>query len=265
MNTDEYTEFQNRYYVNPEVSMDEQNQFIDKFRDLQNADQVQINRDTYNLGTPTSSNKGGLVGAEGMWDVQYRRPAVNQAIENLRQVNMQQALNMSMANQQNVMANRVQQAQRNYNRAQAEAYKNDRLASRTNNTPSDTPGLGIDTNTGQTDPTDLAARPNAEKQQQYDEANGDQFNETMQNVTDAIQSGDGQASNSVGFAYTENGKPVYGTIYRDNFGKITGVSVPGAKYSADDGRNFLLGLANSSNLLDTTGKQMSASDVLLGL
>lgn len=119
MNTDETLEFENRLYVNPEVSMAEQDQFIEKFRNLQGQNQAQINRDTYNLGTQVPSNLGGLTGAEGLWNAQYQRPAVNAAIENLRQVNLQQALNTAMQNQQNAMAERINQAKREYNRASA--------------------------------------------------------------------------------------------------------------------------------------------------
>lgn len=117
---------EDRFYVDPSVSMAEQDQFIDKFRNIQAQNQAQINRDTYNLGTPVSSNLGGLTGAEGRWNTQYQRPQVNAAIENLRQVNMQQALNTAMGNQQNVMAERLNQAKRAYYRAQQEASARDR-------------------------------------------------------------------------------------------------------------------------------------------
>lgn len=128
--------FEDKFYVNPEVSMAEQDQFIDKFRDLQAQNQAQINQDTYNLGTLVSSNLGGLTGAEGRWNTQYQRPQVNAAIENLRQVNIQQALNTAMQNQQNAIANRLNQAKRNYYRAQQEASARDRANA---NQPSNTP------------------------------------------------------------------------------------------------------------------------------
>lgn len=133
---DEILTFEDRIYTNPEVSMAEQDQFIDKFRNIQAQNQAQINRDTYNLGTPVSSNMGGLTGAEGLWNAQYQRPQVNAAIENLRQVNVQQALNTAMQNQQNAMANRINQAKRAYYRAQQEASARDRANA---NQPSNTP------------------------------------------------------------------------------------------------------------------------------
>lgn len=133
---DETISFEDRIYVNPEVSMAEQEQFMEKFRNVQGQNQSQINRDTYNLGTPVSSNLGGLTGAEGLWNVQYQRPAVNAAIENLRQVNMQQAVNTAMQNQQNAIANRLNQTKRAYYRAQQEASARDRANA---NQPSNTP------------------------------------------------------------------------------------------------------------------------------
>lgn len=123
MNDDEVISFEDRLYVNPEISSREQDAFIDKFQAIQEQNQAQINQDTYNLGTPVSSNLGGLTGAENLWTTQYRGPAVDAAIANLRQVNLQQLINASMQNQQNAMANRINQAKRRYNRANARSSK----------------------------------------------------------------------------------------------------------------------------------------------
>lgn len=77
MNSDEVIEFEDRSYVNPQTSIDEQNQFIEKFRALQDQNQAQINQQTQALGSQVPSNQGGLVGAENLWNVQYQRPQVN--------------------------------------------------------------------------------------------------------------------------------------------------------------------------------------------
>lgn len=138
----ETIEFEDRSYVNPEISMAEQDQFIEKFRDIQAQNQAQINRDTYNLGTPVSSNLGGLTGAEGLWGAEYQRPQVNAAIANLRRVNLQQAVNTAMANQQNAMQNRINQAKRAYYRAQQEAYARDRA--KANSSTGDNKQGGVD-------------------------------------------------------------------------------------------------------------------------
>lgn len=129
----ETIEFEGRSYVNPEISMAEQDQFIEKFRDIQAQNQAQIDRDTYNLGTPVSSNLGGLTGAEGLWNAQYQRPQVDSAIANLRQINLQQAVNTAMQNQQSAIQNRINQAKRAYYRAQQEAYARDRANTNSGN------------------------------------------------------------------------------------------------------------------------------------
>lgn len=129
MKNDEIIEFEDRSYVNPEVSLAEYDQFMEKFRNVQGQNQAQINRDTYNLGTQVPSNLGGLTGAEGLWNAQYQRTQVNDAIENLRRTGAAQAVATAMQNQQNAMANRLAQAQRAYNRAQQEAYNRDRSKS----------------------------------------------------------------------------------------------------------------------------------------
>lgn len=136
MNNDETITFEDRLFINPEVSMAEQEEFMEKFRNVQAQNQGQINQDTYNLGTPVSSNLGGLTGAEGRWNTQYQRPQVNEAVENLRQVNMAQAVSTAMQNQQNAMGNRLEQAKRAYYRAQQEASARDRANANGNNNPS---------------------------------------------------------------------------------------------------------------------------------
>ncbi len=119
-------EFEDRVYVDPQISLNEQNDFIDKFRNLQTSNQAEINQQTQSLGSDVPSNQGGLIGAEGTWNVQYQRPQVNAAIENLRKANQLQALNTVMANEQSAMANRLAQAKRAYQQAQQERYKKDR-------------------------------------------------------------------------------------------------------------------------------------------
>lgn len=139
MNSDEVIEFEDRSYVNPQTSIDEQNQFIEKFRALQGQNQAQINQQTQALGSQVPSSQGGLVGAENLWNVQYQRPQVNAAIENLRANNQLQALNTVMSNQQNAMANRLNQAKRAYYRVPQEAAKRNRTSGSGGGTTGKTP------------------------------------------------------------------------------------------------------------------------------
>lgn len=126
---DEVFTFEEREYVNPEVSLNEQMDFVDKYRALQNQSQAQINRDTQALGTQVPSSMGGLSGAENLWTTQYRTPQVNAAVENLKQAAQMSALNTALANQQGMWQNRYNQAERAYNRAK---IKRDYTPSTTN-------------------------------------------------------------------------------------------------------------------------------------
>lgn len=261
---DETISFEDRIYVNPEVSMAEQEQFMEKFRNVQGQNQSQINRDTYNLGTPVSSNLGGLTGAEGLWNVQYQRPAVNAAIENLRQVNMQQAVNTAMGNQQNAIAERLNQAKRAYYRAQQEASARDRAKANQPTNPL-TPQSGLPIETTNNNVSDLAARENEEARKKYEETNQAQFNEVMENVIKQNQSGNFNAINSVGFSYEVDGKPVYGTVYRDAFGNITGVATPTFEYNGNAGKQWLMDLARKGQLKNSAGQTMQVNDILFGV
>lgn len=257
--------FEDRLYVNPEVSMAEQDQFINRFRNLQAQNQAQINKDTYNLGTPVPSNQGGLIGAEGRWNTQYQRPQVNAAIENLRQVNIQQALNTAMQNQQSAMANRLNQAKRAYYHAQQEASARDRAnANNSSNQPGNNSGLPINTNTG-TNVDDLAVRENEASRQEYENTNQAQFNEVANKVVNEQNSGNYQTANSVPFMYYIDGKPYYGTIYRDEFSKITGVSSPTMDYNASAGQNFLKNLAQQGNFYNVNGQNLNMNNILFGI
>lgn len=256
---------EDRLYVNPEVSRAEQDAFLDKFRNIQAQNQAQINRDTYNLGTPVSSNLGGLTGADGRWNTQYQRPQVNAAIENLRQVNLQQAVNTAMQNQQNAIGERLNQAKRAYYRAQQEASARDRVnANKPSNQPDANSGLPINTNTGN-NVSDLAVRENEASRQEYENTNQEQFNETMQDVINEIQSGNYNTANTVAFSYIVDGKPVYGEVYRDAFGNITGVKTPEANYNGASGKQWLLNQARSGNLKNSAGQNMTDLNVLFGV
>lgn len=149
MNEDETITFEDRSYVNPQVSLAEQDQFLERFKDIQSQNQAQINQQTQALGSQVPSNQGGLVGAEGLWNVQYQRPQVNAAIENLRQSNQLQALNTVMSNEQNAMTNRLNQVKRAYYRALQEQNKRDRDKTNSSNS-SNSPKGDVDLITSDT-------------------------------------------------------------------------------------------------------------------
>lgn len=106
----EYTEFENRAYVNPQVSLDEQTAFVDKLRQTQQANNQQIKTDTYNLGTAVPSNLGGLTGGEGYFTARYQTPQTNSLVNDLRAVAQASAMNQILENEQNKWKTRYNKA-----------------------------------------------------------------------------------------------------------------------------------------------------------
>lgn len=96
----EYTEFENRSYLNPQVALDEQNAFIDNLRQTQQANNQQIKTDTYNLGTAVPSDLGGLTGGEGYFTARYQTPQTNNLLNDLRATAQASALNQVLSNEQ---------------------------------------------------------------------------------------------------------------------------------------------------------------------
>lgn len=111
-------EIENREYVDPNVSLGEGQQFIENLRQVQAGNNQQIKQDTYNLGTPTTANLGGLTGAEATWNARYQTPQMNQLVSNLDTNMRQTALNTAMQNVLDVYKQRANEAQRNYQKSQ---------------------------------------------------------------------------------------------------------------------------------------------------
>lgn len=118
MNSDEYTEFEERAYINPTLSSGEQEQFINNLRDLQTQSNAQIAQQTYNLGTDIPSNLGGLGGGEGYFMSRYQTPQVDEMVATLKSAAQAQALQDVMSNYKDQLQNRYKQA---YRRAQRRA------------------------------------------------------------------------------------------------------------------------------------------------
>lgn len=114
MNTDETLEFENRVYVNPDVSRNEQLAFVDTLRDLQAQKNAQIATETHNLGTDVPSNLGGLSGSEEYWQGKYQTPQTEALVANMKAVAQQSALNTALQNYQDALKEKYNQAYRNY-------------------------------------------------------------------------------------------------------------------------------------------------------
>lgn len=117
MNLDDFSYIDNdRRYVNPQVSLNEQNAFIDNLRNAQGQDTAQIRQDTYNLGTAVPSNLGGLAGGSNYFKSRYQTPQTNSMVADLRAAAQAQALNT-------LLGNEIGKAQKRYNDAYRAAKK----------------------------------------------------------------------------------------------------------------------------------------------
>lgn len=98
MNLEQYAyQDDGRWYVNPQVSLGEQNAFIDNLRNLQAQDNADIQQQTYALGTRVPSNLGGLSGA-GSYFKSRQTPQINSIVADLRAVEQAQALTTLLQN-----------------------------------------------------------------------------------------------------------------------------------------------------------------------
>lgn len=123
LSDNEYVEFEDRKYLNPQVALGESDAFIDNLRSTQQANNQQIQTDTYNLGTEIPSDLGGLTGGEGYFAARYSTPQTASAVSSLRAAAQATALNQVLADEQAKWKNRYQQAYRNYQNRQ---YNNSR-------------------------------------------------------------------------------------------------------------------------------------------
>lgn len=131
-NTNEFMQVEGRYYLNPQLSVDESNAFIQNLRDTQQAQNAQIAEQTRMLGTDVSTSLGGLTGSESYWASRYQTPQMNALVQNLRTTAQATALNQALQNEQAKWKKRYQDAYNAYQR---------RVASRASGE-----GLGLDTN-----------------------------------------------------------------------------------------------------------------------
>lgn len=122
MNFDDFTYEENgRKYVKPQVSLNEQNAFIDNLRNMQAQNTNKIRQDTYNLGSALPSNKGGLMGSTSYFQSRYQTPQTEALTSNLRATAQSQALETLMNNELNKMKKVYQDAYNDYLRAKEDA------------------------------------------------------------------------------------------------------------------------------------------------
>lgn len=125
MNLEDYAYNQDdRWYIDPQVSLDEQNAFINNLRSAQAQDNAQIEAQTRGLGTQVPSQLGGLTGAGGYFKARYQTPQTNQSIADLRASAQAQALN-------SVLRSEVSKAKKAYE----DAYRQNKISSESGQSP----------------------------------------------------------------------------------------------------------------------------------
>lgn len=117
MNLDDFSYTENdRRYINPQVSLAEQNAFINNLRNNQQDWTDETISVTENLGTKIPSQLGGLTGGSGYFASRYQTPQTNSMVSDLRAAAQSQALSQ-------LMNNEIAKAQKRYNDAYRAAKK----------------------------------------------------------------------------------------------------------------------------------------------
>lgn len=112
--SNEYKEVENRLYLNPNLQVTETSDFIDKLRETQRGNNLQIAQQTQALGTDVPTSLGGLTGAGSYFTSRYQTPQTNSMTQTLRTTTRAAALNQALANEQNVWKKRYDEAFRNH-------------------------------------------------------------------------------------------------------------------------------------------------------
>lgn len=153
MNENEYLTVNDRYYVNPQLSVDESEQFLEKLKTAQAEGNARIAQETHNLGTDVPSSMGGLTGSGGIWRQRYQNPQINSMVADLKATAQAQALNETMSNL-------LAQKQQEYKEAYRRAYKKANAGNPTTNNPDDEEKLDITTNPDKKDTVEVNENQN---------------------------------------------------------------------------------------------------------
>lgn len=116
MDASEYFDLEDRRYVSPTVSRDDQLGFVNTLRDTMGLNTAQINAQTERLGTDIPSSMGGLAGSGSYFAQRYQTTPLEARANTLKATAQAKALNDLMSNYERQMANRAQQAYRNAKR-----------------------------------------------------------------------------------------------------------------------------------------------------
>lgn len=220
MDPNEYYTFEDRAYVSPTVSSNEQLKFIDKLRGIVEKDTARVNAQTQTLGTDITSNLGGLTGSEGYFAQRYQTLPVEAQANTLKATAQAKALNDLMTNYQNQAANRYNQAYRSYKK------RNNNPTTTSPDISSYLKALGIVTNPGLSNELDVndgggRGRPHTIES----DANGNLYY-VYENFANP--------------AYGYNRMPIYQTTNADNNALIRlGSSASSGTMKTIDGVNYI--------------------------
>lgn len=129
MNLEDYAYLDDgRWYVNPNVSLNEQNAFINNLRNLQAQDNAQIEQQTRGLGTQVPSQLGGLTGAGSYFRSRYQTPQTNLTVAELRSKMQNEAL-------ERVINNELAKGKKKYQDAYRAAQERSSNSNNNNNEP----------------------------------------------------------------------------------------------------------------------------------
>ena len=125
MNLDDFSYTENdRRYINPQVSLAEQNAFINNLRNNQQDWTDENISVTENLGTKIPSQLGGLTGGSGYFASRYQTPQTNSMVSDLRAAAQSQALSQLMNNEIAKAQKRYQDAYRAAKKRESDANSN---------------------------------------------------------------------------------------------------------------------------------------------
>lgn len=107
-----YTFEDERRYINPTLSRDEQLDFVDTLRDTMHQNTTDIGTQTERLGTNIPSNLGGLTGSNSYFAQRYQTTPLENQVNTLKATAQAKALNDLLTNYETQMKNKAQQAYR---------------------------------------------------------------------------------------------------------------------------------------------------------
>lgn len=123
--------------VNPEVSLNEQNSFINQLRNMPQGTNAQIDVQTRNLGSDLPDSRGGLGGATNAFVAQEQVPKTSKMVNDLRATAQAQALSTALANIQADYQRKYKQAYSSY--VNARNAKQDSYYNNNGNSDKETP------------------------------------------------------------------------------------------------------------------------------